>query len=114
MHTADHIFPVYLRTGWVDYSPALHWYAGQKVRSVLAGFASRIRSVSVRIADHDVHDVASRRCTIDVALKSGGVVTAESTGADLEALVDRTTESVFAQLRQRHARDPHRPLSRIA
>jgi hypothetical protein len=109
------MFPVHLRTGWVDYSPALHWYAGQKVRSVLTGFAPRIRSVSVRIADHEAHDVASRRCTIDVTLKSGVVVSAESTGAALEDLVDRTLESIFAELHQhRRAGEPHRPLSRIA
>ena len=115
MQTAQHPFPVQVQTGWIDFSPALHWYATQKVRSVLQPVASRVRAVTVRIADHEPHDPATRLCAIDVRLKPAGAISATSTGRNVCELVDRATEATLEQLREQHEADVvHEPLSRIA
>jgi hypothetical protein len=115
MQTAQHPFPVHVRTGWIDFSPALQWYATQKVRSVLRPVASRVRAVTVRIADHEPHDPSTRLCAIDVILKSAGTISATSAGRNVYELVDRATEASIEKLREQHQTDVvHEPLSRIA
>src|SRR4051812_33431795 len=115
MQTTQHTFPIHVRTGWTDFSPALHWYATQKVRSALRAVASRVRAVTVRIADHEPHDPSARLCAIDVALKPAGTITATAIGRNLCELVDRATEASVEQLReQREINMVRAPLSRIA
>lgn len=115
MQTAQHPFPVQVRTGWIHFSPALHWYARQKARAALRPVASRVRAVTVRIADHEPHDPSTRLCAIDVSLKPGGTITATSTGRNVCELVDRATEAAVEKLREQHEADVvHEPLSRIA
>ena len=115
MQTAQHPFPVHVRTGWIDFSPALQWYATQKVRSVLRPVASRVRAVTVRIADHEPQDPSTRVCAVDVALKPAGTISATSTGRNVFEIVDRAAEASLEKLRDRHdAHVVHEPLSRIA
>jgi hypothetical protein len=115
METTQHPFPVQVQTGWIDFSPALHWYAAQKVRSVLRPVASRVRSVTVRVADHEPHDPSTRLCAVDVSLRPTGTVSATSTGRNVSELVDRATEATLEKLRNQHETDVvHQPLAKIA
>jgi hypothetical protein len=108
-------FPIDVRTGWVDYSPAFHYYASQRVRSRLADFTPRVRSVTVRVSDDGLHDIADRRCEIEVLTKQVGLISASPVGADLEALVDRAVESVVQMMHQRLRAEPSsEPFQRIA
>jgi ribosome-associated translation inhibitor RaiA len=115
MQTAQQPFPVHVRTGWIDYSPALHWYATQKVRSALRSVASRIRAVTVRIADHEPHDPSTRLCAIDVSVKPTGTISATSTGRNVCELIDHAADAAVEKLREQQEVDVvHQPLSRIA
>ena len=116
MQTTQHTFPIHVRTGWIDFSPALHWYATQKVRSALRPVASRVRAVTVRIADHEAHDPSTRLCAIDVTLKPAGITSATATGRNVCELVDRATAASLEKLRAQHqaAGVVHAPLSRVA
>jgi hypothetical protein len=115
METTQHSFPVQVQTGWIDFSPALHWYAAEKVRSVLRPVASRVRSVTVRVADHEPHDPSTRLCAVDVSLKPAGTVSAIATGRNVSELVDRAAEAILEKLRKQHEADVvHEPLSKIA
>jgi hypothetical protein len=116
MQTAQHPFPVHLRTGWIDFSPALHWYVTQKVRSALRPVASRVRAVTVRIADGEPHDPSTRLCAIDVTLKPAGTISATSSGGNVCELVDRASEASLEKLREQHEADVvvPAPLARIA
>ena len=115
MQTTQHTFPVQVRTGWIDFSPALHWYATQRVRSALRPIASRVRAVTVRLADHEPHDPSTRLCAIEVTLKPAGAISATSTGRNVCKLVDLAMEASLEKLRERHETDAgHAPLSRIA
>jgi hypothetical protein len=115
METTQHQFPVHVQTGWIDFSPALHWYATQKVRSVLRPVASRVRSVTVRVADHEPHDPATRLCAVDVSLRPGGAISVTSTGRNVSELVGRATDATLEKLRtQREADVVHEPFSNIA
>lgn len=105
MHNAQR-FPVDVRTGWVDYSPALRYHATERARSVLAGFASRIRSVKVRIADAEPHDLERRRCEVEVLTTDGGPITVSSVGADLFDIVDRALDSAAEMLHRRASAAP--------
>jgi hypothetical protein len=107
-------FPVHVRTGWIDYSPALHSYASLQVARTLGGFASRIRSVTVRIADHEPHDTASRLCAIDAELKPAGALSTTASGRDPYELVERAAAAMRARLRDERRAGVPRPLSRIA
>jgi hypothetical protein len=115
MQTAQHPFPVHVRTGWIDFSPALHWYATHKVKTALRPVASRVRAVTVRFADHEPHDPSTRLCAIDVGVKPAGTISATSAGRNVYELVDRATEASIEKLREQHETDVvHEPLSRIA
>ena len=94
-------FPVDVRTGWMDYSPAFHYYASQRIRSRLAAFASQIRAVTVRISQDEPHTTAQRHCEIEVMTTHAGQVSASSVGVKLFTLLDRAVDSVVDVLRQR-------------
>ena len=51
MNRSRQTVPVRVRTRWLDFSPAFHWWAARTVESVLQPFASHISCVTVRIAD---------------------------------------------------------------
>jgi ribosome-associated translation inhibitor RaiA len=115
MHTTPPPFPVSVHTGWIDFSPALHSYASTRVTRTLGTFAARIRSVAVRVIDHEPYDPATRLCAIDVELKPVGTLSATSTGRDIYESVDQATETILARLRGTLAHDDVEPLlSRIA
>ena len=99
-------FPIAVQTGWVDYSPALRYYASQRIGSSLAQFAPRIRSVAVRISDDAPHTTRQRRCEIEVMTTDASVVSAASAGRNLFALVDGALESLVKALRQRTSDQP--------
>lgn len=107
MRHEQHRFPIDVRTGWVDYSPALRYHASQRIRSSLADFASRIRSVTVRISDDEPHEPTQRRCDIAVMTTHAGPVSASSVGVNLFMLVDRAVDSVMEMLRHRASAEPH-------
>jgi hypothetical protein len=107
-------FPVYVRTGWIDFSPALHAYVTRSVIGTLSPFASRIRSVTVRVADHEPHDSATRLCAIDVEVKPVGALLAVSTGRDVYQLIDQAANEVLEKLRAHSEAEGWEPLSRIA
>ena len=115
METTQHPFPVQIQTGWIDFSPALHWYAAQKLRAVLRPVASRVRSVTVRVADHEPHDPSTRLCAVDVSLRPGGAISVTSTGRNVSELVERAAEAIVEKLRKPTEADlVHEPLSKIA
>ena len=115
MRHAQQRFPIDVRTGWVDYSPALRYHASQRIRARLAEFASQIRSVTVRISDDEPHKTAQRCCEIEVMTTHSGPISASSVGVELFTLVDRTVDRVVEILRQRTSGEPHRELGqRIA
>ncbi len=107
-------FPVSVRTGWIDFSPALRAYARTRVTRALGTFAARIRSVTVRVTDHEPHDPATRLCAIEVELKPVGTLSATSTGRDVYESVDQTTATILARLRGKRGLHDAEPLSRIA
>jgi ribosome-associated translation inhibitor RaiA len=114
MQITQQPFAVRVHTGWIDFSPALQSYAAAKVTQALGSFASRIRSVEVRIAEHEPHNPATRLCVIDVVLKSVGVLSTTATGRDPYALVDEATNAIVARLRSQRRVDAPDALSRIA
>jgi hypothetical protein len=115
MMKARPTFPVQVRIGWRDYSPALRWYSAQTLKAALEPYASRIRSVTVHITDHDVDGLDGRTCAIEVAFKPFGSVSASCTGADLQRTVDCATERALAEVQRRiDARAVTEPVSRIA
>ena len=85
----------------MDYSPAFHYYASQRIRSRLAAFASQIRAVTVRISQDEPHTTAQRHCEIEVMTTHAGQVSASSVGVKLFTLLDRAVDSVVDVLRQR-------------
>ena len=111
MRTDRQPFPIDVRTGWVDYSPALRRHASQRMRSRLAEFASQIRSVTVRFSDDEAHTTAHRRCDLEV-MTHAGPISASSVAVDLFALVDRAVEIVVEELRLRPSAQTHTELRR--
>ena len=114
MNRTQQPFPVNVRTGWIDFSPALHAYAITRVTSAFIVFSARIRSVAIRVTDHEPHDPATRLCAIEVELKPVGTLSATSTGRDVYESVDQATETILARLRGKLRLDRSEPLSRIA
>lgn len=94
-------FPIDVRTGWVDYSPALLDHTSQRARSRLSRFASCIRSVTVRIANAEPHNSNHRRCHLEVITTDAGPISASTVGVDLFTLVDRTVDTVAEIVRER-------------
>ena len=116
MHTTQDRFPVHVYTGWIDFSPALHWYAAHIVRSALSVVASHVGTVTVRVADHESHDPSMRLCVIDVTVKaSGATISATATGRNAWQAVEGATNATLEKLREHHQSDvAHQPFSRIA
>ena len=108
MRNSQQPFPIDVRTGWVDYSPALRHHASERVRSRLTEFASQIRSVTVRCSGDEPQTIAHRRCEIEVTTTHAGPISASSVGVNLFALVDRAMEIVVEKLRQRPNAQTHR------
>jgi len=114
MNRTQQPFPVSVRTGWIDFSPALRSYARTRVIMTLGTFASRIRSVTVRVIDHEPHDPATRVCAIEIELKPVGTLSATSTGRNVYESVNQATDTILARLRDQLGLDDAEPLSRIA
>ena len=114
MHRTQQPFPVSIRTGWIDFSPALHSYARTKVIRALGAFAARIRGVTVRVTDREPHDPATRRCAIEVELRPVGTLSATSAGRDVYESIDQATDTILARLRVKLGIHDAEPLSRIA
>jgi ribosome-associated translation inhibitor RaiA len=114
MNKTHQPFPVSVRTGWIDFSPALHSYARTRILTTLGTFATQIRSATVRVIDHEPHDPATRLCAIEVELKPVGTLSATSTGRDVYESVDQATETILARLLGKLGLDDAEPLSRIA
>lgn len=106
MRDAQESFPIDVRTGWADYSPALRHHASQRIRSRLAGVASEIRSVTVRISNDDPRNTAQRRCDIELIPTHAGPISGSSVGVELFTLVDRAVDAVMDMLRQRRGTVP--------
>lgn len=98
MQSTSHAFPVHVRTGWIDFSPAVQWYAPHKLKTALEPVAEYVRSVTLRIADREPGDLATRVCTVDVSLKPTGALTASVTGTDVRELVDRTVDAIVKKV----------------
>ncbi len=103
-------FPVHVQTGWVDFSPALRWYTARKVESLLEPFASRIRSVAVRITDVE-GDLDRRKCVIHAVLSPSGFVSEAALGMDPYESVDRAAARLRAAMPRRLVGDG---ISRVA
>ena len=114
MQTPRQVFPVHVRTGWIDFSPALHSYVTWRVTRTLGAFASRVASVTVRIANQEPHDPASRLCAIDITLKAGGAISTVSTGRDVYDVVNHATHAILMKMRAVREIESPDALSRIA
>lgn len=101
MRNSQQPFPIEVRTGWGDYSPALRHHASQRVAARFAEFSSRIRSVTVRCSDDDPQTGARRRCDIEVMTTHAGAITAAAAGEDLFELIDQASKTAAGILRQR-------------
>jgi ribosome-associated translation inhibitor RaiA len=93
-------FPIHVRTGWIDFSPALRYYVSQRIQFLFEPCAAPIRSITVHISGADPHRPVQRRCDIEVATTDGGI-SASAVGADVFALVGSTAETVLEKLRER-------------
>ena len=94
-------YSVDLQTSWTDFSPALHWDTSRTVRATLRRFSARIRSVKVRITSDRIDDLNTRRCTMEVAMKPYGLVSASVTGVDLQEIVELGAIRLRAEIQQR-------------
>lgn len=107
--------PVTLRTGWIDYSPALHAHAAHTMALALRPFASCVRAVTIDITDHEPSSLERRRCTVEVVLEPDGMLTTTVTGVDSRELIDRAAAALITALRtQLSDRSTTDPLVRIA
>jgi ribosome-associated translation inhibitor RaiA len=78
-------FPIHVRTGWLDYSPALHSHVRTRVEAALRAFASHIRWVAVRVGPGPGR---RRSCDIEVVLAPAVWVPAFDEGEDAYTAVD--------------------------
>ena len=101
MPNSEQPFPIDVRTGWVDYSPALLHHASHRIRSRLAELTSEIRSVVLRMSDAKPHDSTRRRCHVEVMTRNAGPISASTVGVDLFTLVDGTVDRVAEMLGER-------------
>ena len=112
MRNDQHQFPIEVRTGWADYSPALRYHASQRIRSRLAESAALIRSITVRFSDDEPLTAGQRRCHIEVTTTHAGPISGSSVGVELFTLVERAVDAVVEILRQHTSGEPHRALRR--
>lgn len=109
------IVPVTLRTGWIDFSPALHWHAARAMALATRPFASCVRAVTLHLTHREASDLQARRCTVDIELATGGMLTTTVTGSDLGELIDRAAAALVTAVRAEHSsRSMADPLARIA
>jgi hypothetical protein len=94
-------FPIDVHTGWVDYSPALHWHATQTLRARLGPLASFISRVRVRIKNHHAAHLDTRKCVIQVWLRTSGWVSAFAHGDDVYETVTRAAVRAQADVQRR-------------
>ena len=80
-------FPIHVRTEWLDFSPALHSHARTQIGAALHAFRCRIRSVNVKIFDHDSGPRA-RRCDIEIVLTASGWLSVSADDTDAYRAVD--------------------------
>lgn len=114
MQSTQRSFPVRVRTGWIDFSPALHAYTRKTVTRTLGSVGSRIRSVTVRFADPEPHHPAARLCVMDVELTPVGTLSATATGPNPQDLVDETAHEILARLSGTVRADRPEAVQRIA
>jgi hypothetical protein len=100
MNRSRQTVPVRVRTRWLDFSPAFHWWAARTIETVLQPFASHISSVTVRIADVE-NDLDSRRCVIQIVTKPSGFVSASAIGTSPFESADRAIVRGRAILQRR-------------
>lgn len=108
MRKSQQSFPIDVRTGWVDYSPAIRYHASQRIRSRVAEYASLIRSVAVRMSADEPSQMSHRRCDTEVMTVRASPIAASAIGLDLFNLVDGTVDTVVELLRQRTSAESHR------
>ena len=101
MRNSQQPFPIEVRTGWSDYSPALQHHASERVAARFAEFSSRIRGVVVRCSDDEPQAGARRRCDIEVMTTHAGPIMASASGEDLFELVEQASKTAVGILRQR-------------
>jgi ribosome-associated translation inhibitor RaiA len=111
MITTSDAFPIHVRTRWLDFSPALHWYTRTRLEAALRSSASRIRWVNVRISDGD-GSPGERICDVEVVLKPDGLVAASATSPDPYRAADAAARRARIVVR-RHV-DRARELRRAA
>lgn len=111
---------VRVRMRWLDFSPALHHYTTRRIEVALRRFASRIRLVTVQIADTNGprHAPDDKLCEIEVLLQPAGSLTVSASAADAYLAVDRAVRRARAVVRGHVGRDRERShqrqFSRIA
>ena len=106
--------PIHVRTQWLDFSPALHWHARTRIDATLHAFRSRIRSVNVKISDHD-SSPGARRCDIEIVLTASGWLSVSAEDTDAYRAVDAAVRRARTVVR-RHVDRQKAPaaLQRIA
>lgn len=107
--------PVTLRTGWIDFSPALHAHAAHSMALALRPFASCVRAVTIDLTEHEPSSLERRRCTVEVVLEPHGMLTTTVTGVDVRELIDRAAAALMTALRTEFSsHSTADPLARIA
>lgn len=106
MTRASGLFPVHLRMRWLDFSPALHWYATRRIETALRRFADRVRYVDVQIADANGprRGPDDKTCEIEVFLHPSGTLKVSDAADDPYLTVDRAVRRLRAAVRGRLGR----------
>lgn len=101
MSQATQAFPVHVRMRWLDFSPALHWYARRRIEHALRRFAARIHRVNVQIADGNGPrgGADDKRCEIEVFLHPSGSLLVSGAASDPYLSVDRAVRRARAIVR---------------
>lgn len=112
-------FPVSVRMRWLDFSPALQWYARRRLELALRRFASRIRGATVQIADgNGPRGGDDKVCDVEILLHPSGSLQASASAADAYQSVARAVRRARAVVRGHVSRDLERrdrvPLKQIA
>jgi ribosome-associated translation inhibitor RaiA len=105
---------VRLRMRWLDFSPALHFYATRRIETALRRFADRVRSVEAVIADANGprRGPDDKICEIELFLHPTGSIKVSDAADDPYLAVDRATRRLRALVRARLGRHAHRERTR--
>jgi ribosome-associated translation inhibitor RaiA len=119
MTLSQESFPVRIRTRWLDFSPALHWYAQRRTAFAFRRFAARVRRVDVVIADSNgPRGGDDKICEIEVFLNPAGSILVSARSDDPYQSVDRAIRRARASLRasidRARDRSDRETLTRIA